>query len=68
MLRYHVSFQVAVSTWLLYQTFVSRLVVCLAVACRETSCGPPTAFLFGHQCTVGVLPGPTGVPLSPGGP
>ena len=28
--------------------------------------GPPTAFPFGHWCTVGVLPGPTGVPQSPG--
>ena len=42
-------------------TFVSRLVVCLAVVCRGTSCAPPTAFPFGHRGTVGVPPGPTGV-------
>ena len=40
------------------------------VVCRRsspvTSCGPPTAFPFGHRCKVGVLPGPTGVPQSPG--
>ena len=47
-------------------TFVSRLVVCLAVVCRGTSCGPPTAFPFEHRCSVGVLPGPTFVPQSPG--
>ena len=40
-------------------SFVGRPVV-------ELVSGPPTAFPCGHRCTVGVLPGPTCVPLSPG--
>ena len=54
-------------TWLLYRTFVLTP-VCWKHVGRGTSCGPLTAFLFGYRCTVGVLPGPTSVPQSPGWP
>ena len=67
-LRYHVSFQVSVFTWLLCQSARP----CLScVACRSLSrgaVGPPTAFSLTGPCTVGVLPGPMGVSQSPGCP
>ena len=68
-----VSFQVAVSTWLLYRTFVLTPVCCKHVclkACRLsggnklwTTHGLPFRALVYRG---GVLPGPTGVPQSPG--
>ena len=48
LLRYHVKLQVSVSTWLLYRTFDSRLVV----VWRSFVGGH---LVVGHRCTVGVL-------------
>ena len=63
-----VRIQVCVSTPVSYHQHLSRSKhVCLdaSVQCGRlsevVSCGPPTALPFGHRCTVGVLPGPSGV-------